>query len=48
MNWAATRPPDSSLSVNKAQTILSNKPLDFDTALRTFIKEIKKEGYFSF
>jgi dTDP-4-dehydrorhamnose reductase len=48
MNWAATRPPDSSLDVNKAQTTMSNKPLDFDTALRTFILEIKKGGYFSF
>lgn len=48
MNWVATRPPDSSLDVSKAQTILSNKPLDFDTALRTFIQEIKKEGHFSF
>ena len=48
MNWLGKRPPDSSLSVSKAQTILTNKPMDFDTALRTFIKEMRNDGNFSF
>jgi dTDP-4-dehydrorhamnose reductase len=41
MNWLAKRPPDSSLSVEKAQTMLDNKPMDFSTALRTFIREMR-------
>jgi dTDP-4-dehydrorhamnose reductase len=48
MNWLAIRPPDSSLSVNKAQIMLENKPMDFDTAIRTFIKEMREDGHFSF
>ena len=30
MNWKAARPIDSSLSVNLASNILSNKPIDFE------------------
>jgi dTDP-4-dehydrorhamnose reductase len=44
MNWVAKRPPDSSLCVNKAQRILVNKPLEYDVAIRTFIKEIEVKG----
>lgn len=47
MNWVAKRPPDSSLCVNKARRFLSSKPMEFDAAIRAFIKEIEMKGYFS-
>jgi dTDP-4-dehydrorhamnose reductase len=37
--WKAARPPDSSLDVSKAASILQTKPLDLNDAL----KELKEE-----
>ena len=38
--WKATRPPDSSLDVSKAASILHSKPLALNDALTELRKEI--------
>jgi dTDP-4-dehydrorhamnose reductase len=40
MNWIARRPKDSSLSVNKAEQTLKNKPLSIREALEKMKREL--------
>ncbi len=41
IKWVARRPRDSSLNVNKAISVLSNKPESIEQGLESFCKELK-------
>jgi dTDP-4-dehydrorhamnose reductase len=45
MNWKAHRPKDSSLNVDKACTILSNKPGSYDEMLQQFADDLNSYAH---